>query len=197
MRTVVIETLVPAADAGTVFARICDFERYAEHTDAVREVTVSTRSDGVLDSVWSVNFRNGVLCWSERDHIDHAARTIAFTQLDGDFETFEGEWVIETAGADVTVRFAARFDLGMPSLAAIIDPIAEQALRDNLHAILRGLLGEEVVFLDGGYEAVATGGATEAVAAGRVTEVNAAAGGGEADVAGDGEAVAANARRRP
>jgi ribosome-associated toxin RatA of RatAB toxin-antitoxin module len=155
MRTVVIEALVPAADAATVFTRICDFERYPEHTDAVREVTVTASADGMLDSEWSVNFRNGVLCWSERDHIDHAERTIAFTQLDGDFETFEGEWAVEPAGADVTVRFTARFDLGMPSLAAIIDPIAEQALQDNLHAILRGLLGEEVVFLDGGYEAVA------------------------------------------
>lgn len=169
MRTVVIETLVPAADAGTVFARICDFEGYAEHTDAVREVTVTSSADGLLDSEWSVNFRNGVMCWSERDHIDHDAQTITFTQLDGDFETFEGEWAVETTGADVTVRFAARFDLGIPSLAAIIDPIAEQALRDNLHAILRGLLGEDVVFLDGG---------------------------GEADVAGDSEAAAANARRR-
>jgi ribosome-associated toxin RatA of RatAB toxin-antitoxin module len=149
MRTVVIETLVPAADAGAVFARICDFERYAEHTDAVREVHVTARADGLLDSEWSVNFRNGVLCWSERDHIDHAARTIAFTQLDGDFETFDGEWAIEPAGADVSVRFSARFDLGMPSLAPIIDPIAEQALQDNLHSILRGLLGAEVVFLDG------------------------------------------------
>lgn len=155
MRTVAIETLVPATEAGAVFARICDFECYADHTDAVREVRVTTSADGALDSDWSVNFRNGVLCWSERDHIDHAARTITFTQLDGDFETFEGDWAVEPAGADVTVRFTARFDLGMPSLAAIVDPIAEQALRDNLHAILRGLLGDEVVFLDGGCETVA------------------------------------------
>lgn len=165
MPTVVIEILVPSADADAVFDRICDFERYAEYTDSVREVTVSTRADGALDSEWSVNFRNGVLCWSERDHIDRSERTIAFTQLDGDFETFEGEWAIETAGADVTVRFTARFDLGMPTLAAIIDPIAEQALRDNLHAILRGLLGEEVVFLDGGGEAEAAVGGGGAVAA--------------------------------
>jgi ribosome-associated toxin RatA of RatAB toxin-antitoxin module len=156
MRTVLIETLVPGADADAVFARICDFESYADHTDAVREVIVTARADGALDSEWSVNFRSGVLCWSERDHIDHTARTIVFTQLDGDFEVFEGEWAVEAAHADATVRFTARFDLGMPSLAAIIDPIAEQALQDNMHAILRGLLGDGVVFLDDSCESVAS-----------------------------------------
>ena len=38
--------------------------------------------------------------------------------------------------------------------AAIIDPIAERALRDNMHVILRGLLGDDVMFLDTGCEAV-------------------------------------------
>lgn len=151
MRTVTIATLVPAetaADADAVFGRISDFTRYAEYTDAVRSVTVTSRADGALDSAWSVNFRNGVLCWSERDWIDPARRAITFTQLDGDFERFEGTWSVEPAAGGVMVRFTAGFDLGMPTLAAIIDPIAERALRDNLHAILRGLLGDRIVFVD-------------------------------------------------
>jgi ribosome-associated toxin RatA of RatAB toxin-antitoxin module len=158
MRTVTIETLVPAGtatvDADAVFDRISDFTRYAEYTDAVRGVTVTSRDDGAMDSQWSVNFRNGVLCWSERDWIDPANRAITFTQLDGDFERFEGSWAVAPAGPDVTVRFTASFDLGMPSLAAIIDPIAERTLQDNMHAILRGLLGPDIVFLDASCEAI-------------------------------------------
>jgi ribosome-associated toxin RatA of RatAB toxin-antitoxin module len=151
MRNVVIETVVPAAhgeaDADEVFAKIKDFGQYPKYTDAVREVVITTRADGAVDSQWSVNFRNGVLCWSERDWIDDATRGIKFTQLEGDFERFEGTWQVDAEAADVTVRFTADFDLGMPSLAAIIDPIAERALRDNMQAILRGLLGEDLVFL--------------------------------------------------
>ena len=158
MRTVVIETLVPTTagsiDADAVFAKIRDFARYPELTNAVRSVTVTSRDDGALDSEWSVNFRNGVLCWSERDWIDDADRAIRFTQQYGDFECFEGTWAVTSPTPDVTVRFTATFDLGMPSLAAIIDPIAERALRDNMHVILRGLLGDDVMFLDTGCEAV-------------------------------------------
>ncbi len=38
-------------------------------------------------------------------------------------------------------RRAATYDMGIPSLAAIIDPIARNALQDNVLLILSGLLG--------------------------------------------------------
>lgn len=147
MRHVEIEARVPAAQADTVFDRICDFARYPEYTDAVLGVTVTAAVDGVVESEWSVAFRNGILCWSERDHIDRQARTIVFEQLDGDFDQFTGTWSASPVGPDVRVLFTASFDLGIPSLAAIIDPIAERTLRENIQSILRGLLGE-VIFPD-------------------------------------------------
>lgn len=148
MRYVEIETLVPAADADVVFDRVCDFTHYAEYTDAVREVIVGPAVDGMIESEWSVYFRNGILCWSERDYIDRDARAIAFEQLDGDFDQFSGTWSVEPVGDDVRVVFTASFDLGMPSLAPIIDPIAERTLRENMQSILRGLLGQDIVFVD-------------------------------------------------
>ncbi|MCG6498311.1 type II toxin-antitoxin system RatA family toxin [Kitasatospora sp. A2-31] len=140
-RQVTLEALVSDADADTVFARLADFERYPEFTDAVREVRVTEREDGVIDSAWAVNFRNGVLRWSENEVIDPAARTITFAQTTGDFESFDGTWRVEERDGGVVIRFEAEFDLGMASLAAIIDPIAERALVENLQRILTGLNG--------------------------------------------------------
>lgn len=148
MRYVEIEALVPATNADLVFDRVCDFTHYTEYTNAVREVTVRPAVDGMIESEWSVYFRNGILCWSERDHIDRDARAITFEQLDGDFDQFNGTWSVEPVGDDVRVVFTASFDLGMPSLAAIIDPIAERTLRENMRLILRGLLGQDIVFVD-------------------------------------------------
>jgi ribosome-associated toxin RatA of RatAB toxin-antitoxin module len=148
MPTVTLDAVVPDADPDDVFARLCAFEQYADHTDFVRDVRVTTGSDGTLYSEWSVNFRAGVLCWRERDQIDAAARRIMFEQLDGDFHEFGGSWQVAAVGTDATVRFAATFDLGMPSVAAIIDPIAERALRDVMTAVIRGLLGERVTLFD-------------------------------------------------
>lgn len=144
MPQVEVEALVPDADADAVFARISDFESYSRYTDAVREITLRPVENGVVESEWSVNFRNGILCWSERDHIDPARRMIRFEQLDGDFDELSGQWAVAAVGPDVRVVFTAGFDLGMPSIADMINPIAERTLRENIEAILRGLLGQDV-----------------------------------------------------
>jgi ribosome-associated toxin RatA of RatAB toxin-antitoxin module len=145
MPQVEVEALVPDADADAVFARISHFEGYAQYTDAVREITLRPLGDGAVESTWSVNFRNGILCWSERDHIRPDRRTIEFELLDGDFDTLSGRWTVSPDGQDVRVVFTTEFDLGMPSIAEMINPVATRILRENIEAILRGLLGEDAL----------------------------------------------------
>ncbi|MGW0554247.1 type II toxin-antitoxin system RatA family toxin [Streptomyces sp. NPDC002926] len=142
MPEVTVDALVTGTSAAAVFDRLRDFASYPRYTDAVRQVVVTGVDADTVDSDWSVNFRNGVLCWSERDRIDASALTIDFAQSDGDFDRFEGSWRVRQDDESVTVRFTAAFDLGMPSLAAIIDPIATRALTESITSILRGLLGE-------------------------------------------------------
>jgi ribosome-associated toxin RatA of RatAB toxin-antitoxin module len=146
MRRVTVEATVPDAEADEVFARVQDFPSYPRYTDAVREITIEGTDESGTTSDWSVNFRGGILRWRERDWTDPVARTIDYEQVEGDFERFEGDWRITPMGSDVLVVFSARFDLGIPTLAPIIDPIAERALRDNIQTILRGLLGDSVTF---------------------------------------------------
>jgi ribosome-associated toxin RatA of RatAB toxin-antitoxin module len=146
MPDVAVTAAVPDACPDAVFSAVADFASYAKHTDTVRDVVVIPADDGALESAWEVNFRNGVLAWTERDVVDPAARRIDFEQVDGDFVVFTGIWAVEPDGDDVTVRFTASFDLGMPSLAPMIDPIAVRTLVDNVQAILRGLLGPRVTF---------------------------------------------------
>jgi ribosome-associated toxin RatA of RatAB toxin-antitoxin module len=135
-----------AGDADAVFAAVADFAAYPRYTETVREVVVTDLGQGVVESAWSVTFRNGVLAWTERDVIDHATRRIVFEQVEGDFAVFTGAWAVDPGDDGVRVRFTASFDLGMPSLASMIDPIAERALVDNIRAILTGLLGPAVTF---------------------------------------------------
>ncbi|MEU9185730.1 aromatase/cyclase [Streptomyces sp. NPDC048484] len=135
----------PTATPAQAYQLISDFARYPELTDAVKEVTVDdSEPDGGVVSTWTVFFRNGLLTWTERDLCDPVARTITFTQLKGDFAVFEGVWRITEADRPDSCRvtFEAAFDLGIPSLADLLDPVADAALRDNIVRILGGLLGE-------------------------------------------------------
>jgi ribosome-associated toxin RatA of RatAB toxin-antitoxin module len=136
---VVAGGLAPAA----VYGRISDFKRYADLTTTVREVLVHPADpDGSVVSDWTVRFRNGLLCWTERDTFDPERLAIHFDQLAGDFERFSGDWLVTPADTGSHVVFDAVFDLGMPTLADILDPVAAATLEDNILVILRGLLGD-------------------------------------------------------
>ncbi|MEV6513394.1 SRPBCC family protein [Streptomyces sp. NPDC051642] len=139
-----IEAIVPDGDATHVFDRVQDYERYTDHTDTVRSVTVTPDGPDTVESAWEVRFRSGLLRWTERDVMDPVARRITFDQLTGDFASFAGTWDITQAGTDVSVLFTCEFDLGIPSLEPIINPVAMRALDESMGLILRGLLGEDI-----------------------------------------------------
>lgn len=92
------------------------------------------------DSDWEVYFRNGILRWSERDSYDRAALSIEFTQTKGDFLEFGGNWKVEPVQDASQVSFNARFDFGVPSLAGILDPLAERVIKETIGTVINRLL---------------------------------------------------------
>lgn len=146
MREVQLWGLVRGGDSASLFDVVSDFARYPEMTDAVRSVEVEQIGDDLVASDWAVNFRSGILRWSEEDRLDPEARRITFSQTGGDFEHFSGQWELRDVEDGCLVGFTAQFDLGIPSLSYMLDPIAEQALLQNLEKIVEGLAGRPVEF---------------------------------------------------
>ena len=141
MRTVRLRLHVPHKPASDVYATLADFERYPELCDAVQSVAVTGVSHNRAVSRWEVTFRAGLLRWTEEDTFDPAARTITFHQLQGDAAVFDGSWQCLDAGPGSQIVFSARLDMGIPSLADALEPIAVRALTDNIVSIVRGLVG--------------------------------------------------------
>ena len=71
---------------------------------------------------------------------------IDFTQIEGDVAEFAGSWLCRVDGDGTAVRFEALVDLGIASLADVLDPIAARTLAETISAILVGLFGEDVRF---------------------------------------------------
>jgi ribosome-associated toxin RatA of RatAB toxin-antitoxin module len=141
MRTVSLRAIATEVDATTAYDRISDFVRYPELTDTVVSVELGDADHQAVVSTWTVKFRRGLMRWTERDTFDRDAGTIEFEQLLGDFASFRGMWRLTATEEGTEIGFTAEFDLGMPTLADILDPVAESALRDNITLILGGLLG--------------------------------------------------------
>ena len=141
MRTVRLRLIVPDKPASDVYRTLADFERYPELSSAVRSVTVTGVSENLTVSRWEVTFRAGLLRWTEEDTLDPGVLSITFRQLDGDIAVFDGSWECLDVAQGSEIVFTARLDMGIPSLADALEPIAVRALTDNIVSIGRGLFG--------------------------------------------------------
>jgi ribosome-associated toxin RatA of RatAB toxin-antitoxin module len=141
MRTVRLRLHVPHKAASDVYATLADFERYPELSDAVRSVAVTEVSENLTVSSWEVTFRAGLLRWTEEDTFDPEALSITFRQLEGDIAVFDGSWTCLDAAQGSEIMFSARLDMGIPSLADALEPIAARTLIENIVSIVNGLVG--------------------------------------------------------
>src|SRR6185436_13237345 len=98
-------------------------------------------TDGQARSSWVVEFRSGLLRWTEEDWFRRDQLRLDFRQTEGDFEEFYGGWVIETVPNGVRTALIADFDFGVPSLASIVEPVADRVLTEVTQLILLGLFG--------------------------------------------------------
>lgn len=133
-----VMTAAADVDADEAFRRLKDLEDYPRLTTTVLEVIVTGEGD-LKHSSWRVAFRGGILCWSEEDRIDTAARVLTFRLLSGDVDCFDGYWRVDPDAAGCLIQFASDVDLGIASLAAVVDPVAKTTLHEVIMDILTGL----------------------------------------------------------
>ena len=141
MRTIRLRLHVPHKSASDVYTTLANFELYPTLCDAVQNVVVTEVSGNLTVSQWEVTFRAGLLRWTEEDTFDPGTLTIVFRQIEGDIAVFDGSWQCVEAVKGSEVLFSARLDLGIPSLADALEPIAVRTLIANIISIVRGLFG--------------------------------------------------------
>lgn len=141
MKTITLEVQCPRVGADEIYRTLADYGRYPELVEIVRKVEVASTGPNTGTSRWEVAFQTGVLEWSELDEFNASERTIRFAANGGDPEHYSGLWRVRETAEGSVVSFAAQFDLGMPTFSAVIEPVAERTLRENVVAIVRGITG--------------------------------------------------------
>lgn len=127
------------APADEVWRRVADVVSYPNFMPSVNRVEeISRDADGSTVTEWSVSLKGSDLEWTERDVADDATRRLTFVQVDGDLDQFEGVWsVTEGEPGVVTIRLVCDFDIGIPLLADMLNPVAARALAENCETMLR------------------------------------------------------------
>lgn len=155
MRRVELDAVIESVSAEEVFDTILRFDRFPALAPHVESTTVhETVPNPTGKSSWELHFRSGLLRWTEREHFRREELRLDFEQLTGDFDEFSGSWTFQQDGANTTLRFAAEFDFGIPSLEGILDPIAERVIKETVAWVVVGMF--EVVHLSENGELIPT-----------------------------------------
>jgi ribosome-associated toxin RatA of RatAB toxin-antitoxin module len=135
-----VRTSVDIPDVGIdhVWNVVCDFEKHPEYMADVLEIRYLERDAETALSSWRVLLNGSELTWEEKDFF-HPPHRIDFDQTEGDLEVFRGSWTLTETEGGVNVVLEIEFDLGIPSLAAVLDPVGIQAIHSNSRSMLTAI----------------------------------------------------------
>lgn len=136
-----VRAVVEGVDAAAALRLVTDYRRWPDASDTIRSVQVEETGRDVSVSIWEVTFRGGLMRWSERDWFDPEALEQRFALIDGDPHDFAGAWSAAPCPDGCVLLLKGEFDLGMPSLRHVLDPIAIEALEDAVADVLHALFG--------------------------------------------------------
>lgn len=129
-----------AAPAQATWQAVSRIEDYADYMENVNSVRVIESSGAQRVSEWSVLLKGSTLEWVEEDEIDDAERVMTFRQRSGDLDRLDGYWRVDPDGDHASVTtFFVEFEIGIPLLADMLDPVAAKALRDNARQMLTAI----------------------------------------------------------
>jgi hypothetical protein len=145
MARVLVQASTEEHDCRAALGRVANYRNWPAASDTIRSVEVHEDDDGSSVSTWEVTFRGGLMKWSERDRLDLDALEHSFALIEGDPHGFAGTWRAEPTDGGCLLTMDAQFDLGMPSLSHVLDPIAVEALEDAVADVVQSLFGDSVV----------------------------------------------------
>jgi coenzyme Q-binding protein COQ10 len=142
MPTVDVVERVPAP-LPRVYDVLQAMERFPEFMVNVESVTVMERGDGYTVTRWVARLKGSRFEWTERDTFYPDQGRIEFEQVAGDLKVFRGFWQLTAHGETETeVVLSTTFEFGLPMVAALLNPLARIALRDNARAMLTAVAAE-------------------------------------------------------
>ena len=126
--------------AERVWGLVRDVEAYPRLMEPVRSLQVLEEGPDWVVTAWEVELKGSILKWTEHEQRDEERRRLTYHQIEGDLEQFDGYWQVTELTPEVTEAILiVRFEIGIPMLREMLDPVAERAIRENSRLMLRSL----------------------------------------------------------
>lgn len=131
-----IEAQGEPREAYEIASKMEDYPKFMENLEYVRVVE---RGAGYTITDWSAKIDSRDFKWQEKDVFDPEKMVIAYKQTSGDLQKFEGEWRFEPTETGVKITLTVDFEMGIPMLASLLNPILKKKVKSNSDAMLEAI----------------------------------------------------------
>lgn len=137
-----------AAPLERVWTVIRDVEARTRLMGGMSSVEVRETGPGFRVTAREAELKGCAMRWTEREEIDDEHHRLETHLIDGDLAAMDGQWQLERLGDDaVHVTLTVSFDIGVPELSDMLDPVAERAIHDSSAAMLAALASDAGAFV--------------------------------------------------
>lgn len=117
--------------------RVQDFPQFIPN---VKQCSVFEKGAGYAITCWKVEFNKLPLSWKERDEFDLKKFSIRFKAVEGDFEHFEGEWLLrDLPSGGVEVTFRVDIILGIPLVEKVMGKVLAEKIKESVEYMLSAI----------------------------------------------------------
>jgi ribosome-associated toxin RatA of RatAB toxin-antitoxin module len=127
------------APKGQLYEILKDMEKYPQFMKDLKSVKVLERHANTTLTEWETKIMGNKIKWVERDIFDDDNQHIRYHQHSGDLHKFEGEWILQEGENGTRVTLTVDFEIGVPMLAGLLNPVAKLMIKDNCSNMLNAL----------------------------------------------------------
>ncbi len=132
-------TVFARGDAREAYEIAKKMEDYPKFMENLERVKVIERGDGYTTTDWLAKVDGRDFHWQERDVFDDENLRIIYRQTAGDLKKFEGEWRFEQETGGTRITLTVDFEMGIPMLAGLLNPILKKKVKSNSEAMLEAI----------------------------------------------------------
>lgn len=126
-------------DPAEAYAIAKKMEEYPKFMENLEHVIVVERGAGYTITDWLAKVDGRDFKWQEKDQFDDVNLTITYKQTAGDLKKFEGQWSFVRQGDITRITLTVDFEMGIPVLASLLNPILKKKVKSNSDAMLEAI----------------------------------------------------------
>lgn len=116
-----------------VFKAIKDMESFPSIMRDIKNLKIIKRlSEDKFVTAWETEIDGAPVTWKEEDTFDENNFILKFEMIEGNYQTYQGQWVLHDAVDATKLTIKADFDWGIPILEEYVGKTLEEKARRSL-----------------------------------------------------------------